>query len=142
MNSAERKNNLPRMLVAGVGPLPPESLDRLYAPGLRVWGIASELARAGHAVRLVERLFGKHNASKARVFDLQSSADPSLSSPVTSHSSLEDKSWPAFLKSQADEFRAAAAIGSTDVMNHALATANLKIPLWCDFFGDPMAERQ
>ena len=28
---------LPALLVAGVGPLPPEQPDRLFAPGLRVW---------------------------------------------------------------------------------------------------------
>ncbi|MBI3735447.1 hypothetical protein HY256_02920, partial [Candidatus Sumerlaeota bacterium] len=55
---------------------------------------------------------------------------------------MQDSELSAALRSEAQDFGAAAAIGSTDLMNRALAETELGIPLWCDFFGDPMAERQ
>lgn len=137
MNAAE-PHPLPRLLVAGVGPLPPEAPDRLYAPGLRLWGMARELARAGHPVRLVERLFGQTGAAIARIFDLP----PELPLPAPREIAVDPAGWPALLRAETRDFQAAAAIGSTDVMNHALAEARLSLPLWCDFFGDPLAERQ
>lgn len=133
---------LPRLLVAGVGPLPPERPDRLFAPGLRIWGMARELARAGHPVRLICAQFGESRQGQARRYDLlwERRDAPLLPQPV--ELDLPDGGWPQLLAGEAESFAAAAAIGSTDVMNHALAGSGLKIPIWMDFFGDPMAERQ
>ena len=46
-----------RLLVLGVGPLPHESRDKLFAPGLRVDFIARKLAESGHDVTVGRALF-------------------------------------------------------------------------------------
>ena len=132
---------LPPLLVAGVGPLPPQSPARLYAPGLRIWGMARELARAGHAVRLVWAQFGDAAEVSASIIDL-APGDPTARPFVPRAEPVPPGGWPALLVRLAREHAAQAAIGSTDIMNHALATAGLAIPLWLDYFGDPMAEAQ
>jgi hypothetical protein len=50
--------------------------------------------------------------------------------------------WGPLLAREAAQCGALAAVGTTDVMNHALAMAGLDVPIWMDYFGDPMAERQ
>lgn len=129
-----------RLLVAGVGPLPPERPERLHAPGLRIWGIARELARAGHPVRLICSRFGEQS-STAYLYDIDPAPEPALSE--ARDLTVEDlNDWSRLLAEQARAFGATAAVGSTDVMNYALGEADLKIPIWMDYFGDPMAERQ
>jgi len=134
-----------RLLVAGIGPLPPEQPGRLFAPGLRIWGIARELARAGHAVRLVRGRFGDGAAGEAALFDLEPAAGaprgPAELPPMRTRRVAEG-GWPQLLAHEATQFNATAAVGSTDVMNHALAATGLPLPIWMDYFGDPMAERQ
>ena len=132
-----------RFLVTGVGPIPPEMPGRVYAPGLRIWGMARELARAGHPVRLVVARFGEAATSGeavARRFDLEPAAEPVLPEGVTL--SVAGGAWGPLLAREAEEFGAQAAAGSTDIMNFALASAGLEIPIWMDYLGDPMAERQ
>ncbi len=131
------------VLVAGVGPLPPEYPERLFAPGLRIWGMARELAGAGHPVRLICAEFGGgHLEGKSRVrrFELA----PGVGTSLPDGKALETgpDGLPGVLAREAESSGAAAAVGSTDVMNHALALAELKVPIWMDYFGDPMAERQ
>jgi len=46
------------VLLCGVGPTPIGAPERLYAPGLRVWGFARALRGAGCAVDLLEVQFG------------------------------------------------------------------------------------
>lgn len=131
----------PRILVAGVGPVPPERPDHLFAPGLRVWGIARELAHAGHPVRLVCARFGETGDGGAVRYDLEPAAEPTLAEGEEL-TTPERGGWGGLLAAQIADFGPAAAIGSTDLMNHALATADPPVPLWMDYFGDPMAERQ
>src|SRR4051812_32151702 len=117
---------LPKILVAGVGPIPPERPDRLFAPGLRIWGIARELARAGHPVRLICARFGDAwggGESEARVWDLGNSGQPGeLQKRI-----VPEGDWGKLLSALAAEFGAEAAVGSTDFMNHGLSRAGLSI---------------
>ena len=138
-----------RLLIAGVGPVPPERPGRLFAPGLRIWGMARELARAGHPVRLVCARYGWTGATAggegdertvADRFDLKPAEEPQL--PEGQALDVAGGEWPGLLARETEAFGATAAVGSTDVMNHALAGAGLSIPIWMDYFGDPMAERQ
>jgi hypothetical protein len=129
-----------RLLLTGVGPLPPEQPERLHAPGLRLWGMARELARAGHPVRLLCADFGAGDDAIRR-FDL-SPTQPATLPPGLDRQLPAEGGLPALISSEAREWGADAAVSSTDVMNHALAAADLDLPIWFDFFGDPMAERQ
>lgn len=129
--------HLTRLLIAGVGPVPPEHPDRLHAPGLRVWGMARELAREGHPVRLLRAAFGAEPASVVR-FDLP----PSGELPDGLERDLPEGGLSALIAAEAREWGADAVVSTTDVMNHAVAAAGLDLPVWMDFFGDPMAERQ
>jgi hypothetical protein len=131
-----------RLLVVGVGPLPPERPDQLFAPGLRIWGIARELARAGHHVRLLCAGFGEHGLSLARRYDLKWERGEEPHLPEPEELRIPGEGWAELIAIEAASFKARAAIGSTDVMNHALAESGIMIPIWMDFFGDPMAERQ
>lgn len=132
-----------RILVAGVGPLPPEKPEKLFAPGLRLWGMARELARAGHRVRAICVRFGeteRDEAPRAYGYTLEPSSYPEL--PAVEPLTVPADGLAALLAGEAELFDAHAAVGTTDVMNHALARSGLEIPIWMDFFGDPMAERQ
>ena len=133
---------LPRLLVVGVGPLPPERPDRLYAPGLRVWGMARELAKAGHPVRLICARFGESAPHSAIRYDLlwTRGQEPQLPAPQTL--TLPPGDWPELIMMEAASFKAKAAVGTSDVMNQSLAASGIHIPIWMDYFGDPMAERQ
>ncbi len=134
------RSNLP-ILVAGVGPLPPEKPDRLYAPGLRLWGMARELARAGHPVRLVAAAFGQADRMTLTVYDVAPERDhPRLSDPRPIQADTD--AVGAAIAGQAAEFHPAATVSTTDVMNHAVAAAGLTTPAWMDYFGDPLAEAQ
>jgi hypothetical protein len=154
-----------RMLVAGVGPLPPENQGRVFAPGLRAWGIARELARAGHPTRLVCTRFGEGGATATR-YDLAIGPGAAVlpeGHPLTPpnagdnasdadnagngnnarvHGNAVGAGLAALLADEARDWGAQAAVGTSDVMNLALAQSGLEIPIWMDYLGDPMAERQ
>ncbi len=135
--------NLHPILVAGVGPIPPERPERLYAPGLRVWGMARELARAGHPVALALAGFGQAGGGRLELTHYAIEPDrhqPRLSEPRRVE--ISEDELPAELARAAEQAGARAMVSSTDLMNHALALAPSELPLWCDFFGDPMAEAQ
>ena len=53
-----------RVIVAGVGPIPPHESDRLYAPGLRLWMFADEIEKRGHhgAAELADHLLVRAEA--------------------------------------------------------------------------------
>ena len=58
-----------KILMPGVGPLPIENTQRLYAPGLRTWSFALHLARKGHTVYCATADFGGQEYSDS---DLES----------------------------------------------------------------------
>jgi len=137
------KVSLKPLLVAGVGPLPPEEPERLFAPGLRIWGIARELFRAGHPIRLATVRFSGSPLDRLYIHDLLPAADsssPEIGVPRVCELTAESVS-ESLLK-EALNFKAAALVGSTDLINRELGSMNSDLPLWLDYFGDPMAERQ
>ncbi len=132
------KEPRPPIFCAGVGPLPPENPDRLFAPGLRIWGIARQLLARGHRLRLATVQFWGAPLEKVFVFDLS----PGCDFPKPRVLDLQRRKLAEVFANEAREFGAVAAIGSTDLVNRELAQMETDIPLWCDYFGDPMAERQ
>ncbi len=142
------KDVLPRILVAGIGPIPHEAPEKLFAPGLRVWGIARQLAGQGHSVMLVCGEFGdtgKGATTKGYLLEpsqAMTQGQITRIHPKPVKLNRQNNDWGQLIASEACGFKADAAVGTTDVMNHALARAKLNIPIWMDYFGDPMAEQQ
>lgn len=132
-----------RILVAGVGPVPPEEPEKLFAPGLRVWGIACELARTGHWVRLLTlRAFGEKPMIYA--YDLEM-REGKVDIPEIRVIENHEKTIEDLVGSEIACFEPAALVATSDIMNAAMAkvaTMKTALPLWCDYDGDPMAERQ
>lgn len=126
-----------RVLVAGVGPIPPDRPEKIYAPGLRLWGLADELEKHGHEVILAEAMFaGKSYGAAPSTGEL---AGRNIQLHVVS---LDPAAAAEEFRSIAAAKPLDAAISSTDVMNCALALAQLPCPIWTDLLGHPMAERQ
>lgn len=137
-----------RILLCGIGPVPLGNPDRLYAPGLRVWGIAHALLDVGCAVDLLEIQFGKtEQGLGARIhrmrFRDESGAHTNPSTDLEADTQSLAPASPADLVAQcldADSY--SAVVATTDVMADACAQRCGDLPLWCDFNGHPMAERQ
>lgn len=120
-----------RVLVAGVGPLPQAGLDRVLAPGLRLDTIVRALLADGHEVGIAEALF-------AETKDALPVAGPP---GVTHHVRIRADSPDSF-STALQSFRAQAVVALTDAVAGSAAEAVDDIPLWIDWFGHPMAERQ
>lgn len=120
-----------RVLVAGVGPLPQAGLDRVLAPGLRLDTIVRALVADGHEVGIAEALF-------AETKDAASIASPA---GVSHHVRVPADSVDRFFSVVAP-FHPGAVVALTDAMASVAAEALEDIPLWVDWFGHPMAERQ
>lgn len=135
--------NLLAMLVAGVGPLPPEEPLRLYAPGLRIWGMARTLAAAGHRVLLLAPRFDEGwgaEQPRLRYYLIEPAPTPSLPEPQIVERPLDE--WPGLFAQLVEQYDLGAGVGSADFMNATMARSGVSIPLWMDFNGDPMAEAQ
>lgn len=129
-----------RILVAGVGPIPAEAPGRLYAPGLRAWIFAETLARASHNVELATLQFGPQATDSVAHFRLEPGADGAfqiLRQPQINGAKPEEA-----LARIASSFSPQAVVALTDVMGQAVARARIGAPVWFDFLGAPMAERQ
>jgi glycosyltransferase involved in cell wall biosynthesis len=126
-----------RVLVIGVGPIPPRHPEKLHAPGLRLWSFADQIARAGHEVALCEAMFaGQQESAPVTPAPEIPENIKFLSLP------LDLQGAAARLREIARETRPEAAVALTDIMNCSAALAKLPCPLWCDYLGHPMAERQ
>lgn len=125
-----------RILLAGIGPLPSEGDKQLFAPGLRVWIFAQTLCQAGHQVRLALGQFGQQ--SGLHLYDVSSQDGKSTANPLSNRSG----DLASLLRPAAIDFGAQALVASTDVMANAAVAAAVPVPLWVDFYGSPMAERQ
>lgn len=143
---AKDRTSAKKVLVLGVGPTPPEKPPRLHAPGLRLWTLARFLATRGY-----ETVMGMVGFAGGK--------DDSTATPTTqSDDTLVPESFPHgvtayrlpyHIESAARHVRALHArhsprcvISTTDFMNLVAITAHLPVPLWLDFMGQPMAERQ
>ncbi|HNY28136.1 MAG TPA: glycosyltransferase [Candidatus Sumerlaeota bacterium] len=150
----------PRVLLCGVGPLPLGNPDRLYAPGLRLWGFARALLRGGLGVDILEVQFGKsaESGAGARLYRLRLADDSPEKGDRQPEPDCQGMMLPPHLKADTEDLPAAplpqmvsrqiqrhpyrAVISTTDILNDACARASGTLPLWCDFNGHPLAERQ
>ncbi len=139
-----------QILLCGVGPLPFGDTDKLYAPGLRVLSFARALLDADCGLDILEVDFGRaKEGGLARMHRVWLDDDPDAPDDGGTYAGICAQSrdmasgHPVELVHQALEANPYRAIVSTtDVMNDACARACDKLPLWCDFNGWPMAERQ
>lgn len=128
------------VLVLGVGPLPVEKAEKVHAPGIRTWAIASALAARKHNVLIGLIQFGDFQSSTGNKY-------------MTSPEPVGDNVNLCRLKYHIDETpRALAAlhlgcrfhcvVSTTDIMNSVAAAIPIRVPLWFDLLGDPFSERQ
>jgi glycosyltransferase involved in cell wall biosynthesis len=135
-----------RALLCGVGPIPLGSPDRLHAPGLRLWAFSRALLEKGCSVDLLEARFGEAiSGGGAGVLRMRltEKRDADGQREIAADSVGLEPAAPSILVSRrlaAQSYDAV--ISTTDVMNEACAVSCGDLPLWCDFFGHPMAERQ
>lgn len=134
------------VLVLGVGPIPPEKPPRLHAPGLRLWSLARFLVEQGYEVVIGMVGFAGQNE------------DPTKTPTTQGEDTLVPESFPdniiayrlpyqieiATKRVRAIEARHSprCVVSTTDFMNLIAVTASLPVPLWLDFMGQPMPERQ
>ncbi len=124
-----------RILVIGVGPRPGQGQNQVFAPGLRLKTIVTELVRAGHDVTLGEALFSGKEPEKPQPPPTGIAAYSTLSSDP--EKATEQIGYLAV------RARPQAMVVLTDGL--ALAAAQTKLydgPLYVDYNGHPMAERQ
>ncbi|MBI5155458.1 hypothetical protein HZA57_09490 [Candidatus Poribacteria bacterium] len=118
-----------RLLVAGVGPRPSSELRQVFAPGLRLDTIVRALEDAGHEVHTAEFTFGGGAATAAP--DARATPlPPSVAEAVP------------VLNAAIERHRAQAVVALTDIGALAAASSSFTGPLFVDYFGHPMAERQ
>lgn len=122
-----------RILLAGIGPLPSEAQKQLFAPGLRVSIFAQTLHEAGHEVSVALGQFGELEKTGLTLRHWPPEADPA----EVHAASLNEAFKLALAQVKPD-----VVVATTDVMARAAVESGTDVPLWVDFYGSPMAERQ
>jgi glycosyltransferase involved in cell wall biosynthesis len=135
------------ILLLGIGPLPQDPGDQLFAPGLRTEQFAKVLAQAGHRVTLVVSEFSQSVESASgqggRKPGLSESERCGISDQVTIRRMVYHPEQSAeILSTVALTGRFDAIVSTTDLMNHLSAKLSINLPRWMDFNGDPFAEKQ
>lgn len=129
-----------RVLVLGVGPLPIDPTPRLHAPGIRVWHLATLLQRHKHSVVLGAIEFGDFTDNKDAPFrPLQEPVGDRL---TVCRFRYHSERTPLALASLHEQCRFDCVVSTTDIMNDVAARSPLARPLWFDYLGDPLSERQ
>lgn len=140
-----------RILLAGVGPLPDSNAERLYAPALRLWALMHTLLRAGHTVLVAEARFGEkpdpaQPATPAGPGGADAFTKPRIARVdirwQNAHIPLDPDLAAQALREIAAEFHPDAIVTTSDVMALAAVRSRIPVPLYVDYFGEPMAERQ
>lgn len=143
---SEATNTKPVILVTGYGPFPPEMADRLHVPGIRTWEIARELARNGHRVHLLGLYVSTNTVGSWKRFELYPEhpcvVSPSVTITPDEFADSEESSVTELMDRLIVKHSIVAAVGVMDVVNRQFATLKSDIPIWMDYPGDPMAERQ
>jgi glycosyltransferase involved in cell wall biosynthesis len=134
------------VLVLGVGPTPPENPPRLHAPGLRLWSLARFLVAQGYdvVIGMVGFAGDREDSSSTPVTESNDTLFPeSLPYGITCYR------LPYRLEEAARRVRVIArrhhprcVVSTTDFMNLVAVSAALPVPLWLDYMGQPMTERQ
>jgi glycosyltransferase involved in cell wall biosynthesis len=131
------------IIVMGVGPVAPENPPRLHAPGLRLWTLASYLARHGWQVVMPMVGFGGTDQSTG-ASDGSAPGEPDRFPHDVLRYRLPydiDKAT-AHVRALAARHNPRCVVSTTDFMNLVAVHAALPVPLWLDFMGQPMPERQ
>lgn len=127
--------------------MPPQAPERLYAPGIRLYSMALALLKAGVPVRVLEIGFLPQSAGaqgKVHEIELAPEARPGDALPPTVMRSrpLESDALEQLVADGLGHENFRAIVATTDRLCAAAALAAGDLPLWCDFNGHPMAERQ
>ena len=124
----------------GVGPLPLDKSDQLLAPGLRTWHIAEILSRHKHYVVIGLFEFGDLQRRRDRTF--QSRREEIGQNLSVIKLEYDPKHTASALATLHRGIKFSCVISTTDIMNSIAAAADLPVPLWLDYHGDPFAEKQ
>jgi len=129
------------ILVLGVGPLPHEPTDRLHAPGIRTWQLASALAEKHHFITLCIIDFGDFQAGKntAHTKAIREDLGQNINLVRLSYHPRETANAIRTLH-VATRFHAI--VSNSDIMNALAVDLDVDCPLWLDYNGDPFAEKQ
>jgi len=128
------------VLVLGVGPLPVDQTERLHAPGIRVWHLAQKIRDAGHAVVLGIIEFGDFRDNpEAALRPRQESLGDRLS---VFRLRYHSQRTPEALGTLHEHCHFDCIVSTTDIMNYVATRIPVRIPLWFDYLGDPLSERQ
>lgn len=122
-----------RLLVAGVGPRPASSASAVFAPGLRLQTVAGELARHAHDVEILEYTFGGEAYKEGPPPEAVRAVHPLPSGETEARATLDHC---------VETFRPDAVVALTDWVAWLVATSDWEGPLYVDYNGHPMAERQ
>jgi glycosyltransferase involved in cell wall biosynthesis len=126
------------ILILGVGPLPEEATDILCAPGLRLELFATTLSNAGHNITVGREHFRSVTSGREAPDHASRSFSSKHGFEICDLEFSDTEGLRDLVKSKETD----AVIACTDVMANLAARANLGVPLWIDYFGDPMNERQ
>jgi GT2 family glycosyltransferase/glycosyltransferase involved in cell wall biosynthesis len=126
-----------RLLVFGWSPLPFENQRMNYAPGTRSWQFASALAADGHAVALVTTPIPGATFEPPPPAELEE-----RQGVLIVRLDLEAMEDAAERSRLAAAFAPDAVIGATPGPSGWAKDSAGELPLWVDFFGDPLAEGQ
>jgi glycosyltransferase involved in cell wall biosynthesis len=125
----------------GVGPLPFESKERLHAPGIRTWQIATALANRRHFITLCVIEFGDFqgtgNAGKPAA--VRQDVGQNINMVRLAYHPEETA---AAIRTLHTATRFSSVVSTTDIMCGIASDLELDIPLWLDYNGDPFAEKQ
>lgn len=128
------------VLVLGIGPLPVEKTNKLYAPGLRTWHMARILAAQKHRVTIGIIEFGDfHQKHGERVAAKREELGQNL---VLYRFHYEGEHTAASLATLHHSHNFACCVSTTDLMNSIAGDIPAALPLWLDYNGDPYAEKQ
>jgi glycosyltransferase involved in cell wall biosynthesis len=125
-----------RILVCGLCPLPFENTSQNYGPGIRTWQMASGLAGAGHAVRVVAMVIPQVYEEGELERHGERDGIPILRLAGEEFFGLDT------LRSEIADWGPEALVGATIYGSLALVQSGSELPLWADQFGHVMAEAQ
>ncbi|MCX7624715.1 MAG: glycosyltransferase [Candidatus Sumerlaeaceae bacterium] len=128
------------VLVLGVGPLPVDPAERLHAPGIRVWHLATVINKHHHSVVVGTIKFGDFQDNPDAVsLPKQESAGEGL---TVCRFQYHSQRTPEALATLHERCQFDCVVATTDIMNDLAARIPVRLPLWLDYLGDPFAERQ
>ncbi|MBI1292229.1 hypothetical protein GC173_13465 [bacterium] len=123
-----------RVLIVGVGPMPSPNAERVHAPGLRLRAFLDAIRLSGHAVFVAEIPFGNDRTTHSPLYEKN----------IQAHRRLEGdrRKRQDQLDGWIREFEPDVVVALTDVGALHAANSFFPGPMWIDYNGHPMTERQ